>query len=182
MPCAMEGPSWTQRIDQRARQFGRWASRHWIFTGLLIAAALAGGVYLRWRRYDRIFGDSPGATSGDLIELVPVFAALPPACLFIMWRASRRLHTRSTRGATHVELSGRHFDLVATNGELQFDGEGWTRARSLLVELVPANRVSLVGEPPTRIRVEPWGLPEVAPDVLTRLEELAGVPLRVEIH
>ena len=73
------------------------------------------------------------------------------------------------------------FDLVAESGRLLFSEDGWLKARSALLEMQPARHVALHGNPPSRIRVTAYGdEPEVAPAILARLEELAGVPLRVE--
>jgi len=171
-----------KRFEARAHQFNRWASRHWILTGLLIAALAAVGLFLRWSRYNDIFGDSD-TTAGDLIPLIVIFVLLPPVCMFVAWRAGRRVRTRMAAGPPQMEgeVPVWEFDLVAAQGELQFEGDGWTRARSLLVELQPAKRVTLVGDPPSRIRVETFGgVPEVEPAVLRRLETLAGVGLQFE--
>ncbi|HEX2212507.1 MAG TPA: hypothetical protein VHH12_03430 [Mycobacterium sp.] len=141
--------------------------------GLLVAALLALGLAFRWLRYN---------DDGDGVPWVwaIAFAIAAPLCMLAAWRAGRRRRTRTAGRATNVEGLGRQFDLVAAEGTLQFQDDGWTRARSLLLELVPAKRVTLIGDPPTRIRVEPQAISQVESAVLARLEELAGVPLQVE--
>ncbi len=74
------------------------------------------------------------------------------------------------------------FDLVADNGRFEFADRGWDKIRFHLLELQPAMKVSLVGEPPSRIRVVSHGDPtDVAPALLARVEELAGTSLTVEL-
>lgn len=71
------------------------------------------------------------------------------------------------------------FDLVADNGRLKFADRGWDKIRWHLLELQPAKKV---GEPPSRIRVVSHGdQAEVAPALLSRVEELAGTGLTVEL-
>jgi hypothetical protein len=73
------------------------------------------------------------------------------------------------------------FDLVG-EGILEFSEHDWRLARYLLSEFQPATNVSLIGNPPSRIRVKALGdRAEVAPALLTRIEDLAGQPLRVEV-
>lgn len=75
------------------------------------------------------------------------------------------------------------FDLVAEEGELRFAEGGYERAVFHLSELLPAKRVRLVGDPPSRIRAQAYGSPtEVAPGLLARVEELAGTALRFELR
>lgn len=65
--------------------------------------------------------------------------------------------------------------------DAEFPDHGWDKIRCHVLEFQPAKRVSLVGEPPTRIRVVSFGdRPDVAPGLLARVEELAGTPLRIE--
>lgn len=45
------------------------------------------------------------------------------------------------------------FDLVAERGRFEFSDQGSDKTRFHFLEFQPAKRVSLVGEPPTRIRV-----------------------------
>lgn len=74
------------------------------------------------------------------------------------------------------------FDLVAEQGQFEFSERGWEKARFHLSELQPATRVSLIGDPPSRIRVVAIGdRADVAPALLIRVEELVGTPLRVEM-
>ncbi len=74
------------------------------------------------------------------------------------------------------------FDLVAASGHFEFADHGWDKIRYSLLEFQPAKKVSLVGEPPSRIRVVSHGdQAEVAPGLLARVEELAGTPLTVEL-
>jgi hypothetical protein len=71
---------------------------------------------------------------------------------------------------------------VADNGRFEFADRGWDKVRWHLLEFQPAKKVSLVGEPPTRIRVVSHGnQAEVAPALLARVEELAGTGLTVEL-
>ena len=73
-------------------------------------------------------------------------------------------------------------DLAAETEGLHFMEGGWDRARFQLLELQPAKRVSLVGDPPSRIRVLARGdRVGIAPGLLARVEELAGTALRVEM-
>jgi hypothetical protein len=75
------------------------------------------------------------------------------------------------------------FDLVAEGPELRFEERGLERIRFLLSEFQPALRVTLEGEPPTRIRVRAHGQPvTIAPGLLAQVEELAGTPLRFEMR
>ena len=75
------------------------------------------------------------------------------------------------------------FDLVAERGELRFDEGGFERVRFLLSEFQPAARVTLEGQPPTRIRVRADGEPvTIAPGLLAEVEELAGITLRFEMR
>jgi len=72
------------------------------------------------------------------------------------------------------------FRLVADAGPIST--EHWRRMLSLLLELQPAQSVTLEGDPPHAIRVEGIGrTAEVAPGLLARLERLAMTPLRVEV-
>lgn len=74
------------------------------------------------------------------------------------------------------------FDLVAEDGELRFAEGAYERAVYQLSELQPAKRVKLVGDPPSRMRVQAYGSPtEIAPGLLALVEELAGTALRVEL-
>ena len=74
------------------------------------------------------------------------------------------------------------FDLVAERGHLEFSEGSWDKARFHLSELQPATSVSLIGDPPSRIRVVALGRPShVAPALLAQVEELAGSPLRFEM-
>jgi hypothetical protein len=73
------------------------------------------------------------------------------------------------------------FDLVV-EGLLEFSEHDWGKVRFLLSEFQPATHVSLIGEPPSRIRVIAQGdRAEVAPALLGSVENLAGKPLRVEM-
>lgn len=72
--------------------------------------------------------------------------------------------------------------MVAEQGHLEFSECDWDKARFHLSELQPATKVSLVGDPPSRIRVVALGdRAEVAPALLARIEQLAGTPLHVEM-
>lgn len=74
------------------------------------------------------------------------------------------------------------FDLVAEGGHFAFANRDWDKIRYQLSEFQPAKTVSLVGEPPSRIRVVAHGDPsDVAPALLAILEELAGTSLKVEM-
>lgn len=74
------------------------------------------------------------------------------------------------------------FDLVAASGHFEFDDRGWDKIRYHLSEFQPAKKVSLVGEPPSRIRVVSHGdQAEIAPALLARVEDLAGTSLTVEL-
>jgi len=73
------------------------------------------------------------------------------------------------------------FDLVAIGGELALTDAVWSKVKLWLLEIQPARSVELRGDPPSRIHVESYGTdPEVAPALLERLQEICGVPLRVE--
>ncbi|WP_134738781.1 hypothetical protein [Nocardioides sp. 503] len=74
------------------------------------------------------------------------------------------------------------FDLVADSGHFHFADRGWDKVRFILSEFQPARKVSLMGNPPSRIRVVAVGdgPVEIAPAVLARVEELAGTSLAVE--
>ena len=73
------------------------------------------------------------------------------------------------------------FDLVAGSGHFEFADRGWDKVRFLLLEFQPAKKVTLVGEPPSRIRVVSHGdRAEVAPALLAQVEDLAGTSLKVE--
>ena len=73
------------------------------------------------------------------------------------------------------------FDLVADSGHFEFADRGWDKVRFLLLEFQPAKKVTLVGEPPSRIRVVSHGdRAEVAPALLAQVEDLAGTSLKVE--
>jgi hypothetical protein len=71
------------------------------------------------------------------------------------------------------------FELVPADGALELDEDRWLKIQFQLLEFQPARRVWLVG-PPTRIRVEAPGEPEIAPAILARVEELAGTAMRLE--
>ncbi len=74
------------------------------------------------------------------------------------------------------------FDLVPVNGHLEFTEASWEKARFWLLEFQPAKRVALLGDPPSAIRVTALGeVAEVAPGVLARVAELAGVELTVVV-
>ena len=74
------------------------------------------------------------------------------------------------------------FDLVAQRGHFAFAEGGWRQVRFLLLEMQAARTVSLLGEPPSRIRVVALGEPaELAPAVLARVEALAGTTLTIEM-
>ncbi|KAA1423153.1 hypothetical protein [Nocardioides antri] len=69
------------------------------------------------------------------------------------------------------------FDLVPTDGDLCLTDEALNKVRYHLLESQPATRVRVMGDP-LRIRVRAQGRwAEVAPGVLARVEELAGVSL-----
>lgn len=72
------------------------------------------------------------------------------------------------------------FDLVADRpvvlGDLDFK-----RIQYILLEFQPARRVRLIDGSPTRIRVIGFGGPEVAPGILSKIEEIAGTPFRIEV-
>lgn len=73
------------------------------------------------------------------------------------------------------------FAVVPVTGALAFTDAGWRQAQHMLLEMQPASRVSLVGDPPTAIRIEGLGLePEIAPAVLAFVSEHAGVKLKIE--
>jgi hypothetical protein len=73
------------------------------------------------------------------------------------------------------------FDLVG-EGILEFSEHDWKKVRFLLSEFQPATNVSLIGDPPSRLRVMAQGdRAEVAPALLASVEDLAGKPLRVEM-
>ncbi|RIX28647.1 hypothetical protein [Amnibacterium setariae] len=74
------------------------------------------------------------------------------------------------------------FDLVAVQGHLELAENAWEKIRFWLSEYQPAAEVILVGAPPSRIRVLALGAPaEVAPNLLSQVEALAGTGLRVEM-
>lgn len=74
------------------------------------------------------------------------------------------------------------FDLMAASGQFEFADRGWDKIRYILLEFQPAKKVSLVGEPASRIRVVSHGdQDELAPALLARVEELAGTSLDVEL-
>ena len=74
------------------------------------------------------------------------------------------------------------FDLVPDGGRFKFADGGWDKIRFHLLEFQPAKTVTLMGEPPSRIRVVSHGeQAEVGPALLARLEELAGTSLAVEL-
>lgn len=74
------------------------------------------------------------------------------------------------------------FDLVAERGHFEFAEHAWDKIRFWLSEFQPAAKVDLVGDPPSRIRVIAVGEPaEVAPDLLSRIEVLAGTRFRVDM-
>ena len=74
------------------------------------------------------------------------------------------------------------FDLVPVNGPHRITEANWEKARFWLLEFQPAKHVALVGDPPSAIRVRALGEdPDVAPGILARLCELAGVELRVAV-
>ena len=74
------------------------------------------------------------------------------------------------------------FDLVAERGQFEFVDRGWDKIRFQLLEFQPAKKVSLIGEPPSRIRVVSHGdRAEVAPALLARVEQLAGTSLTIEL-
>lgn len=74
------------------------------------------------------------------------------------------------------------FDLVPEQGELQFDNRGFEKASYLLCEFQPATRVTLVGDPPSRVRVVAEGMPAaVAPGILAQVEALAGARLQYQL-
>lgn len=74
------------------------------------------------------------------------------------------------------------FDLVAEQGYFELAEHALDKIRFWLSEFQPATEVSLVNDPPSRIRVSALGdSGQVAPEVLARIEELAGTRLRVEM-
>lgn len=74
------------------------------------------------------------------------------------------------------------FDLLPVDGEFKFAQRGTERIRFLLSELQPARKVRFEGDPPTRIHVVALGEPaDIAPGLLSRVEELAGTGLRFEL-
>ena len=102
------------------------------------------------------------------------------------------LRTDKFGAATRAPVAGGHrpyaasvtyrFDLVAERGHLEFSENGWDQARFHLSEFQPASSGRLVGDRPTRIRVVARGsCPEVAPALSSRVEDLAGTLLRVEM-
>lgn len=69
------------------------------------------------------------------------------------------------------------FDLVPVDGEMRLTDEAFKKVRFHLSEFQPATRVRVMSDPP-RIRVRAQGRwVEVAPALLARVEELAGVSL-----
>ena len=71
------------------------------------------------------------------------------------------------------------FDLVPLDGELGLAENTFSKVRFHLSGFQPATKVRVMGDPP-RIRVRAQGgVAEVAPDLLARVEELAGVGLEV---
>ena len=70
------------------------------------------------------------------------------------------------------------FDLVAVDGQITVSANDWIKIQFHLLEFQPASRVRLLGAPPDRIRVWAHGaVPEIAPGLLQRVEELAGTQL-----
>lgn len=72
------------------------------------------------------------------------------------------------------------FDLVA-DGPTVLSEQDFNGIRYLLLEFQPARRARLAEGSPTRIQVEGFGGPEVAPGILARIEEIAGVSFHVEV-
>ena len=70
------------------------------------------------------------------------------------------------------------FDLVPAE-RMALDEDAFNGIRHTLLELQPAKRVRVLPDP-WRIRVRAQGrVAEVAPGVLSRIEELAGTSLKV---
>lgn len=71
------------------------------------------------------------------------------------------------------------FDLVPADGEMRLTDDALSKVRFHLSEFQPATKVDVMGDPP-RIRVRAQGKwAEIAPGLLARVEELAGVRLEV---
>lgn len=71
------------------------------------------------------------------------------------------------------------FKLVPVAHGSVISAEKWTSIQHALLHFQPAKTASLVGDPPTAIRVLGYGGAEVAPGLLERVGELAGTPLQV---
>lgn len=70
------------------------------------------------------------------------------------------------------------FDLVPIDGDMRLSNDAFSKLRSLLLESQPATNVKVMTDP-LRIRVRAQGrFADVAPGVLARVEELAGVALQ----
>jgi hypothetical protein len=70
------------------------------------------------------------------------------------------------------------FDLVPVDGELRLTDDAFRKVQWDLLESQPATRVRVMSDPPRiRVRAQGRGWAEVAPAVLARVEELAGVRL-----
>lgn len=72
------------------------------------------------------------------------------------------------------------FDLVPVKSGARLDVSNWLKIQFVLSEFQPAERIELVGDPPSAIRVWGPGPPEVAPAVLARVQELVGTELHVQ--
>lgn len=72
------------------------------------------------------------------------------------------------------------FDLVA-DGPTGLSEQTFNRIRYLLLEFQPARRVRLAEGTPTRIRVVGFGGPEVAPGILAKIKQIAGVSFHLEV-
>jgi hypothetical protein len=70
--------------------------------------------------------------------------------------------------------------LVADEASPPISLERWQAVKSHLLEIQPARRVSLEGDPPRAIRVESYAGIEVAPALLASVEQLTGTTLHVE--
>jgi len=74
------------------------------------------------------------------------------------------------------------FDLVPADGRSTIATERWDAIQHRLLHFQPAKQVSLLGDPPTAIRVIAFGGTEVAPGLLAEVSGLAGTQLGVIVR
>jgi putative copper export protein len=86
-PADREGDAltWRSRFEGGVWRFERWARRHPVIFGLLLAGGIAIGLTIRWSRYN-------SENMGNLMMvLVIIFAVMAPVGIWWSWRIRQRM-------------------------------------------------------------------------------------------